>query len=84
MDKLFGKIAEELKIEPILSALPDDACVSSRCDEQYEYVFIQHFGSGFVRIQLPPDADMLIGDRDGYMNEYSTAIFRRNCLSRSK
>ena len=27
LDKLFGKIAEELKIEPILSALPDDACV---------------------------------------------------------
>ena len=77
LDKLFGKIAEELKLEPILPALPDGTCVSSRCDEQYEYVFIQHFGSDAVRIQLPLDADILLGDRDGYMNGYSTAIFRR-------
>ena len=60
-----------------LDDLPGDMRVSSRCDGEREYIFLQHFGTNEVKVTLPPEADVILGDPQGVMKGYDTIIFRR-------
>ena len=79
-EQLARYIVQKKGIRPVLENLddlPGDVRVSSRCDGETEYVFLQHFGTNKVKVTLPPEADVILGDPQGVMKGYDTIIFRR-------
>ena len=79
-EQLARYIVQKKGIRPVLENLddlPGDVRVSSRCDGEREYIFLQHFGTNEVKVTLPPEADVILGDPQGVMKGYDTIIFRR-------
>ena len=79
-EQLARYIVQKKGIRPVLENLddlPGDVRVSSRCDGETEYVFLQHFGTNEVKVTLPPEADVILGDPQEVMKGYDTIIFRR-------
>ena len=74
---LYQSIMSERQIRPILDGIPEGIEVSSRINQDFEYVFIQNYTCDAIAICLPDDIDILSGNYDGMIWGYSTIIFQR-------
>ncbi|WP_322091173.1 Beta-galactosidase C-terminal domain [Mediterraneibacter gnavus] len=51
--------------------------VTSRTDDEYEYIFIQNFSSRTLDIVLPKTMDIIYGNKDGNIRQYETIVSRK-------
>ena len=82
-EELFEHIVRKRDIQPILPNLPENVCITSRQDDLWEYVFLQHFTVDTVNGPLPPGAKLLLGNAEGIMKGRSSIIFERALPTRA-
>lgn len=64
-------------IHSILNTIPDGIEVTSRTDDEYEYIFIQNFSYRNIDIVLPKKGDIIYGNKNGNIRQYETIVFRK-------
>lgn len=74
---LYAKILAKHHIHSILNTIPDGIEVTSRTDDEYEYIFIQNFSSRTLDIVLPKTMDIIYGNKDGNIRQYETIVSRK-------
>ena len=73
----FAKILAKHHIHSILNTIPDGIEVTSRTDDEYEYIFIQNFSYRNINIVLPKKGDIIYGNKNGNIRQYETIVFRK-------
>lgn len=78
-DELYKKIAETVNLKGALDAIPEGIEVTTRCSEEYQYLFVQNFNRHAVKISLPTDgAEVLLGNyADGSIAGLETIVLKR-------
>ena len=73
----YAKILAKHHIHSILNTIPDGIEVTSRTDDEYEYIFIQNFSYRNIDIVLPKKGDIIYGNKNGNIRQYETIVFRK-------
>ena len=74
----YKEVTACLNLAPILPSMPEGLEVSSRQDEENEYIFVQNFTDDPISLPVPPNAAVLFGDFEaGQVQGCSTVVFRR-------
>lgn len=73
----YAKILAKHHIHSILNTIPDGIEVTSRTDDEYEYIFIQNFSYRNINIVLPKKGDIIYGNKNGNIRQYETIVFRK-------
>ena len=73
----YAKILAKHHIHSILNTIPDGIEVTSRTDDDYEYIFIQNFSYRNIDIVLPKKGDIIYGNKNGNIRQYETIVFRK-------
>ncbi|MBO5158356.1 MAG: beta-galactosidase [Lachnospiraceae bacterium] len=78
-DELYKKIAETVNLKGALDDIPEGIEVTTRCSEEYQYLFVQNFNRHAVKISLPTDgAEVLLGNYDdGSIAGLETIVLKR-------
>lgn len=73
----YAIILAKHHIHSILNTIPDGIEVTSRTDDEYEYIFIQNFSYRNIDIVLPKKGDIIYGNKNGNIRQYETIVFRK-------
>ena len=73
----YPKSLAKHHIHSILNTIPDGIEVTSRTDDEYEYIFIQNFSYRNIDIVLPKKGDIIYGNKNGNIRQYETIVFRK-------
>ena len=75
-DDLYGKLAKEAGVSPILrTEIPDGVEVTGRSGENVEYIFLQNFNRSDVKVNLPK-GEVIFGDKEGNMKPLGNIVVK--------
>ena len=80
-DDFYRLIIQEQKLLVITDSIPEGIEVSSRTDGQQEFIFVQNYTHSPIPFSLPAHAQILFGEYDGTIKEYSTIIYQMEVKS---
>lgn len=76
-DELIGKIVEDSDVEKIFETVPNGIEVTTRCTDEYRYVFVQNYNRFPVEMELPVGRmTVLLGRYDGWINSLETVVLK--------
>ena len=70
----YRLIIQKLELPVIMDSISEGIEVSSRTDGQHEFIFAQNYTRSSIPFTLPDHAQILFGEYDGSIKEYSTII----------
>lgn len=76
--EVYRKIFLQTGIKGILPEIPENVEVCSRCSKDWEYIFIQNYGEKPVKIKLPEEAEILVGQCAEALAGRSSAVIKVN------
>ena len=76
-EDFLGRAAEEAGVKMPLTFIPEGISVTTRENEDTEYLFIQNFGEKTETVSVPGDYEVLYGSTDENMAPLATRILKR-------
>ena len=77
-DDFYQKLVEESGIARVMTDIPHGIEVTTRKNDEHEYVFIQNFNQKPTEVKLPlEEYQVLIGEYDGTIKAYQAVVLKR-------
>ena len=77
----YRQIIQEQELPVIMDHIPEGIEVSSRSSGRQEFIFAQNYTDSPIPFTLPGHAQILFGQYDGTIKEYSTLIYQMEVKS---
>ena len=76
-EDFLGRAAEDAGVKMPITFIPECISVTTRENEDTEYLFIQNFGEKTETVSVPGDYEVLYGSADENMAPLATRILKR-------
>lgn len=75
-DDVISRILQENGITGLFTGIPENVEISARETKEYIYIFLQNYGMGSVKLELPENARIVWGETSGELKGLGTVVLQ--------